>query len=173
MRRAPAYARCANADGHDPSPLPYSDFDWRRHVSFSSTLNELTGRWACAVVRCEADERHAAAVIARHAPHVLRRLAEIAAVFDAPGLHSGQGAILACRSNATGYRAVEYDSPGLAVAFDVVAGAAHLSWRAGGTTGDCRIERETTEAEIDDCLLDAVSTYINWRLAHVPIAGAA
>src|SRR3954470_8243958 len=61
-------------------------------MSFSRTLHELAGSVSSELLAREEQNRIAAAkVIARHAPHVLRRLAEIAAVFDAPGLRSGQG----------------------------------------------------------------------------------
>jgi hypothetical protein len=116
--------------------------------------------------REDADAR-AAAIVAHHAPHLLRRLAEMATVLDAPCLHSGVGAILACRSRAHGYRSVEYDAPDLAISFDIEEGAAHLRWRAGGEADDRLVTMETPEAALDAAILDAVSAYANTRLAPV------
>jgi hypothetical protein len=112
-----------------------------------------------------ADAR-AAAVVAHHAPYLLRRLAEMSAVLDTPGLRSGVGAILACRSRADGYRSVEYDAPDLAISFDVENGEAHLRWCAGGETDDRLISMKTPEAAFDAAILDAVSAYVNTRLAR-------
>lgn len=106
----------------------------------------------------------AGAIIAHFAPHLLRRLAEIAAVFDTPGLHSGQGAILACRSRSDGYRAVEYDAPDLSIAFDIIDGEARLRWHAGDEMDDRRITMGMPESVIDTALLDAVSAYANRRI---------
>jgi hypothetical protein len=115
----------------------------------------------------EDDEARAAAVVAHHAPHLLRRLAEMVSVLDAPCLHSGVGAILACRSGADGYRSVEYDAPDLAISFDIEGGEARLRWRAGGETDNRPITMETPEAAFDAAILDAVSAFANARHAHV------
>jgi len=134
-------------------------------MSFTQTLRQIVAAQTEAVEHRDDADARAAAIIAHFAPHLLRRLAEVAAVFDAPGLHSGQGAILACRSRADGYRAVEYDAPDLSVAFDVIDGEAHLRWRAGDETDDRRITMDTPEVVIDTALLDAVSAYANRRVA--------
>lgn len=134
-------------------------------MSFAQTLRQIVAAQTDAVEHREDADARAAAIIAHFAPHLLRRLAEIAGVLDAPGLHSGQGAILACRSRADGYRAVEYDAPDLCVAFDVINGEAHLRWRAGDETDDRRIAMDTPEVVIDTALLDAVSAYANRRVA--------
>jgi hypothetical protein len=148
----------------------YKRFPLRREeraLSFTQNLRRIVQpRIAAVEERDDADAR-AAAIIAHFAPYLLRRLAEIAGALDAPGLHSGQGAILACRSRADGYRAVEYDAPDLSIAFDVVDGEAHLGWRAGDETDDRRITIGTPEIVIDTALLDAVSAYANRR---VPVA---
>lgn len=133
-------------------------------MSFIQTLRQIVESQIEVVEHREGADAQAAAIIAHFAPHLLRRLAEVAAAFDAPGLHSGQGAILACRSRADGYRAVEYDAPDLSVAFDVVNGEAHLRWRAGDETDDRRITIDTPEIVIDTALLDAVSSYANRRV---------
>lgn len=134
-------------------------------MSFMQTLRQIVNAKPEAGEYHDDAEARAGAVIAHFAPHLLRRLAEIAAVFDGPGLHSGQGAILACRSRVNGYRAVEYDAPDLAVAFDVIEGDARLRWRAGDEVDDRRITLETPEIVIDTALLDAVSAYANRHVA--------
>lgn len=133
---------------------------------FSRALHETVAPLVTAVEHRDDMDARAATVIAHHAPHLLRRLAEVATVFDAPGLHAGLGAILACRSGAAGYRSVEYDAPDLAISFAMEEGAAHLRWRAGGETDDRRVTMETPEAAFDAAILDAVSAYANARLAH-------
>lgn len=138
-------------------------------MSFTQNVRRIVADRTETVERREDADARAAAIIAHFAPHLLRRLAEIAAVFDAPGLHSGQGAILACRSRADGYRAIEYDAPDLSVAFDIVNGEAHLCWRAGDETDDRRITMSTPEVVIDTALLDAVSAYTNRSTAPLPV----
>ena len=108
------------------------------------------------------------AVIAQFSPHLLRRFAEIAAAFDAPGLPAGRGELLACRSGPEGYRMVEYDAPDFRMTLNITKGEARLTWRAGDATDDRRITLETPEAVIDAVLLDAVSAYVNWRIAQAP-----
>ncbi len=107
------------------------------------------------------------AVVAQVAPHVLRRLAEIAAVCDAPGLRAGQGEILACWRGPEGYRTVEYAAPELTIALNAAHGRAHLTWRAGDARDDRRITLETSSEAIDAMLLDAVSAFVRARLAHI------
>jgi hypothetical protein len=132
-------------------------------MTFTETLRQIVQPRIEAVEGRDNADARAAAIIAHFAPYLLRRLAEVAGVLDAPGLHSGQGAILACRSRADGYRAVEYDAPDLSVAFDVVNGEAHLRWRAGHEADDRLITMGTPEVVIDTALLDAVSAYANRR----------
>jgi hypothetical protein len=134
-------------------------------MSFMQTLRQIVGPTSDSVEYGENRDAKAAAIIAHFAPHLLRRLAEIAAVFDRPGLHSGQGAILACRGRADGYRAIEYDAPELSIAFDVINGEAHLQWRAGEEIDDRRITINTPEIVIDAALLDAASAYANRHAA--------
>ena len=136
-------------------------------MPFIQTLRQIVADQTEAVEdRDDADAR-AAAIVAHFAPYLLRRLAEVVAVVGAPGLHAGQGAILACRSRADGYRTVEYDAPDLSVTFDVINGEAHLRWHAGDELDDRRIAMETPEVVIDTALLDAVSAYANRRVASV------
>lgn len=108
------------------------------------------------------------AVIAQFSPHLLRRFAEIAAAFDAPGLSAGRGELLACRSGSEGYRMVEYDASDFRMILHVTEGEARLRWHAGDATDDRRITLETPEAVIDAVLVDAVSAYVNWRIAQAP-----
>jgi hypothetical protein len=136
-------------------------------MSFAQTLRQIVGPASDAVEHDEDMDAKAAAIIAHFAPYLLRRLAEVAAAFDTPGLHSGQGAILACRSRADGYRAVEYDAPELSIAFDIVNGEAHLQWRAGEEVDDRRITMDTPEIVIDAALLDAASAYVHRRVSAV------
>src|SRR5581483_4484772 len=100
-------------------------------MGFTYTLRQPVAPLMSGVDRREDADARAAPVVAHHVPHLLRRLAAMAAVLDAPGLQSGVGAILACRSGAAGYRSVEYDAPDLAISFDVENGEGHLRWRAG------------------------------------------
>ncbi len=136
-------------------------------MNFSRTLQQIVQTRTDTMPPRREDDARAAAVIAHFAPHLLRRLAEIAEALNAPGLHSGQGAILACRSRADGYRAVEYDAPDLSVVFDIIAGEAHLRWRAGNESDDRLITPDTPEVAFDTALLDAVSAYANRRVASV------
>jgi hypothetical protein len=135
-------------------------------MGFTDTLQQIVAPLVHEADRREDGNARAAAVVAHHAPHLLRRLAEMSAVLDAPGLHSGMGTILACRSGADGYRSVEYDAPELAISFDVKEGEAHLRWHVGGETDDRPISMETPEAAFDAAILDAVSAYVTTRLAH-------
>ncbi|MDQ6908076.1 MAG: hypothetical protein M3176_14730 [Chloroflexota bacterium] len=136
-------------------------------MPFIQTLRQIVADQTEVVEDRDDADAQAAAIIAHFAPHLLRRLAEVAGVLDAPGLHAGQGAILACRSRADGYRAVEYDAPDLSVTFDVLNGEAHLRWHAGDELNDRRIAVDTPEIVIDTALLDAVSAYANRRVAPV------
>lgn len=136
-------------------------------MGFTYTLQRTVAPLVTDVEDHEDGNARAAAIVAHHAPHLLRRLAEMVAVLDAPGLRSGVGAILACRSRADGYRSVEYDAPDLAISFDVENGEAHLRWRAGGEADDRLISMETPEAAFDAAILDAVSAYANTRRVHV------
>ncbi len=136
-------------------------------MPFIQTLRQIVADQTEAVEHRDDADAQAATILTHFAPHLLRRLAEVAAVFDRPGLHSGQGAILAYRSRADGYRAVDYDASDLSIAFDVINGEAHLRWRAGDETDDRRITMETPEVVIDTALLDAVSAHANRRVAPV------
>lgn len=136
-------------------------------MGFTDTLQQTVAPLIKSADRQEDAETRATPVVAHHAPYLLRRLAEMARVLDAPGLHSGVGAILACRSGTDGYRSVEYDAPDLAISFDVEGGEAHLRWRAGGETDDCPITMTTPDAAFDAAILDAVSAFANARRAHV------
>ena len=136
-------------------------------MSFLQTLHRTVAPLTEAVEHRDDADTRAAAILTHFAPHLLRRLAEVAAVFDRSGLRSGQGAILAYRSRADGYRAVEYDAPDLSVSFDVINGEAHLRWRAGNETDDRRITIDTPEVVIDTAVLDAVSAHANRRIAPV------
>ncbi len=107
------------------------------------------------------------AVIAQVAPHLLRRLAEISAAFDSPGLQGGHGEILACRRGSEGYRTVEYTAPELTIALNAASGRAHLAWRAGSARDDRRVTLETTEEAIDAILLEAMTAFVNGRLNHL------
>lgn len=102
------------------------------------------------------------------APHVLRRLAEIADAFDTLGLHTRQGEILACRRCPEGYRTVAYYAPDLMITLSIANGEAHLTWRAGDASDDRHITLETSEAVIDAILLEAVSAVVNARLVETP-----
>ncbi len=112
------------------------------------------------------------AVIAQVAPHLLRRLAEISAACGAPGLQGGHGEILACRRGSEGYRTVEYTAPELTITLNAANGRAHLAWRAGSARDDRRVTLETTEETIDGILLEAVTAFVNGRLAQRTAEGS-
>lgn len=112
------------------------------------------------------EEKRADDIIALHAPYILRRFAEMANAFDAPGIRAGQGTILA-RRDAHGYSFVEYSAGDLHIVADVVDGEAHLSWLAGGETDDRRVLSDTPQSVIDATILDAVSAYVNTRPAFL------
>ncbi len=138
-------------------------------MTFTYTLQQTVQPLLRAADRKDDTEARAAAIVAHFAPYLLRRLAEIAAIFDAPGLASAEGTILACRSRDDGYRSVEYKASDLAIIFAVEHGAAHLRWRAYEELDDRVITMETPEAAIEATLLDAVSSYVNQRLAKAAI----
>lgn len=137
-------------------------------MGFTHTLRHIVEPRIETTEHREDRDARATAIVAHFAPYLLRRLAEVVEVLDAPGLHSGQGAILASRSRTEGYRSVEYDAPDLSVALDVIAGEAHLRWRAGDEMDDRRITMDTPAIVLDTALLDAVSAYANRHVAPVP-----
>lgn len=135
-------------------------------MGFEEHLRNVVAPLALAEQRGEREEEWASDIIALHAPYILRRFADMVAAFDAPGMRSGQGAILA-RRDAHRYTLVEYSAIDLHIVADVVDGEAHLSWLAGGETDDRRLLSDTPQALIDAALLDAVSAYVNTRPAVV------
>ncbi len=58
-------------------------------MSFSQTLRRTVEPLTEAVEHRDDADAQAATILTHFAPHLLRRLAEVAAVFDRPGLHSG------------------------------------------------------------------------------------
>ncbi len=145
--------------------LPEQTDAKEQEMSFTQTLRHIVESRIEAIEHRDDADARAVAIVAHFAPYLLRRLAEVGELLDAPGLHSGQGAILAYRSRADGYRAVEYDAPDLSIAFDVINGEAHLRWRVGDETVDRRITIDTPEVVIDTAVLDAVSAHANRRVA--------
>lgn len=137
-------------------------------MSFEDNLRTIVGSLATAQRRAWYGEEQARKVVAFHGPYVLRRFADMAAAFDAPGLHSEQGAIFA-RRDAHGYHSVEFAANDLHIDLEVVDGEAHLSWLAGGETDDRMITIETRGETIDAMLLAAVSAYAKAHAAAEPI----
>lgn len=139
-------------------------------MSFRATIEQTLGRLASSVRHQEEREERAADVVALYAPYVLQRFAEVASGCHARHLPGEQGAILARRDDE-GYRAVEYSTVGLHIIFHVVNGEAHLHWHAGDETGDRIITAATATAVIDATILDAVSAFVEGRVAAgAPVA---
>lgn len=139
-------------------------------MSFQDNIERTLGRLASSVRRREACEENAANVIALYAPYVLQRFATVASGCHARHLPGEQGAILARRDDE-GYHAVEYSTAGLRITFDVVNGEAHLHWNADGETGDRVITAGAATAVIDATILDAVSAFVEARIATAaPVA---
>lgn len=136
-------------------------------MSFEENLRTIVGSLATAQRQAWHGEERARKVVAFHGPYVLRRFADMAAAFDAPGLHSEQGAIFA-RRDVHGYHSVEFAANDLHIVLDVADGEAHLSWLAGGDTDDRPITIETPGAVIDATLLAAVSAYAKAHAAGDP-----
>jgi hypothetical protein len=137
-------------------------------MAFEQQLRGVVATLASAQQHGERERERAENIIALHAPSILRRFAEMADAFDAPGLRSGQGTILA-RRGAHGYTLGEYAAIDLHILAEVVDGEARLSWLAGGETDDRLLLSDTPQAMIDAAILDAVSAYVNTRpaiLAH-------
>ncbi len=137
-------------------------------MSFTGTLHQTIAPLTETVEHNAEVHAWEEAVVAQCSPHLLRRFAEIAAAFEAPGLHAAQGAILACRRGPEGYRMVEYDAPDFMITLRIIHGEARLTWRAGDVTEDRRVTLETPDAAIDAILLDAVAAYVTWRTAQTP-----
>ncbi len=101
-----------------------------------------------------------ARLVALRAPHVLRRLAEIDASLE-PGVPPVRPSrILARRDGRTGYRSVEFRALDLYIVFDAEYAPVSLRWEAGKRTGTLPVTPETTDAEIDQILLDAVDAFV-------------
>jgi hypothetical protein len=148
-------------------------------MTFAERLQAFVAPYAVATHQDRAREGQAADVVALHAPYLLRRFAEMAAVFDAPGLRSGQGAIFARRDDG-GYTFVEYNAPALHITFDVIDDAAVLCWIVDGVidrrrgadetppsdfVDTRRITAETPTCVFDAMLMDAASAFVNTRPA--------
>jgi hypothetical protein len=136
-------------------------------MSFEDNLRTIVGSLATAQRQAWHGEKQARKIVAFHGPYVLRRFADIAAAFDAPGLHSEQGAIFA-RRDTLGYHTVEFVANDLHIVLEVLDGDAHLFWLAGGKTDDRHITIETPGAAIDAILLAAVSAYAEAHAAGDP-----
>lgn len=137
-------------------------------MSFEERLRTIAGSLATTQRQVWLEEEQARRVVAFHGPYLLRRFADMAAAFDAPGLRSEQGAILA-RRDAHGYHSVEFAANDLHIVLDVADGEAHLSWLAGGEADDRTIDIDTPGAVIDAMLLAAVTAYAKAHAAADPI----
>ena len=109
-----------------------------------------------------------ARLVALRAPHILRRFARIATSLGPINAATGRGQILARRSGETGYRAVEFRAPELFIVFDAESAPVSLRWEAGERTGVLPVTRETTDAEIDRTLLDAVGAFVAAEPRAIP-----
>jgi hypothetical protein len=109
-----------------------------------------------------------ARLVALRAPHLLRRFARIAASLSPINASTGRGQILARRGEETGYRSVEFRAPELFIVFDAENTPVSLRWKAGGRTGALPVTRETTDAEIDRTLLDAVDAFVASESRAIP-----
>jgi len=105
--------------------------------------------------------RDAAAVrVAAHAPHLLQRFAMLAGALQARPVPGGQGVVLACRNGHHGYRTVEYHSRGLHIVLDASEHEASLRWEANGEVGVRLLLWDTTDADLDIVLLNAVAAFV-------------
>jgi hypothetical protein len=101
-----------------------------------------------------------ARLVALRAPHILRRFARIARSLGAIDASAGRGQILARRSEEVGYRSVEFRAPEFFIVFDAESPPVSLRWKTGERSGALPVNRETTDAEIDRTLLDAVDAFV-------------
>lgn len=102
----------------------------------------------------------AAVLVAAHAPHLLQRFAMLAGALQARPLPGGQGVVLACRNGHHGYRTVEYHSHGLHIVLDASEHEASLRWEANGEVGVRLLLWDTTDADLDIVLLNAVAAFV-------------
>jgi hypothetical protein len=109
-----------------------------------------------------------ARLVALRAPHILRRFARIATSLDPIAVPTGRGQILARRGEETGYRSVEFRAPAFFIVFDAEHTPVSLRWKAGGRTGALPVTWETTDAEIDRTLLDAVDAFVASESRGIP-----
>lgn len=124
-------------------------------MTFEHRLRGIVGPLASA-----SGEGDDAQCVAFHAPFVLRRLARIAASLEPGDPLVPPRQILARREGRTGYRSVEFRAPDLYIVFDAENTPVSLRWEAGGRTGTLPVTPETTDAEIDQTLLDAVDAFV-------------
>ncbi len=151
-------------------------------MTFEERLRAVVAPYEGAPRQDRDEEMQAADIVALHAPYLLRHFAEMATVFDAPELRSGQGAIFARRDDK-GYTFVEYKALALHITFDVIDGETLLCWITEGEivswhrteaaplcdfTNSRRITAETPSCVFDAMLMDAVSAFINTRPAILP-----
>jgi hypothetical protein len=136
-------------------------------MSFEERLRAIAGTLGSAQRRAQTAEEQARMAVAFHGPYVLRRFADIAAAFDAPALHVGQGGIFA-RRDVYGYHTVEFAASDLHIVLDHDDGQAHLSWLAGDATDNWTVTTDTPTAEIDAMLLAAITAFVKARGAADP-----
>ena len=111
----------------------------------------------------------AAVLVAVHAPYLLQRFAALAAALQGRQPRGGQGVVLACRNGCLGYRTAEYCSCDLHIVLDATDGQALLRWEARGVIGTRRLRHNTTAAELDFVLLNAVAALVQpWRDGGMP-----
>jgi len=108
----------------------------------------------------------AAALVAVHAPHLLKRFAILAGALQSLPPTGGQGIILACRNGPLGYRTVEYRSRDLHLVLDATEREACFEWDANGETRTYVITPDTTTHDLDRAILDAVAAFVR---AQTPV----
>ena len=106
------------------------------------------------------------ALVAVHAPQLLKRLAVLAGALQRLPPRGGQGVILACRNGPLGYRSVEYSSHDLHIVLDATEHEAYLRWDASGESGTYVLTPETTAPDLDRAVLQAVAAFVP---AHTPV----
>ncbi len=119
--------------------------------------------------RPEQSRDGAAALVAVHAPHLLKRFAALAVSLQTLPPAGGQGAILACRNGPLGYRTVEYRSRDMHIVLDAVEHKSQLWWDANGEIGSYVLTPDTTAHDLDGAVLQAVSAFVR---THTPVKTA-
>jgi len=135
-------------------------------MTFEQRLHAMIAAPAPTRDRPEYSRDPPGALVAVHAPQLLKRLAALAGALQRLPPTGGQGVILACRNGPLGYRTVEYSSRNLYIVLDATEHEAYLRWDANGESSTYMLTPETTAHDLDHAILQAVAAFMP---AHAPV----